>query len=300
MIAYDPKNWWSVICSIHGTVLRDVAPAVATLTVFSLALVVWDKNADGGIPHIDPVGHTILGVVLGLLIVFRTNSSYERFWEGRRLWGQMVNTSRSLARGAAVYAGPAAELARLLTGYVHSVKHHLRGERDLAPIRQFLPESEFSRIEAAGNPPSQIAALMSRWNAERISSGRLTPMLGAELERQVTILLDCQGGCERIHKTPIPFVYAAHIKHLLLLYLGTLPIVLVEKLGYSAPIAVAIMTFGLLGIQEAGLEIEDPFGTDPNDLPLDDICATIARDVHALADFESAADEAANRYNDRA
>jgi putative membrane protein len=100
---------------------------------------------------------------------------------------------------------------------------------------------------------------------------------------QINILLDCQGGCERILKTPIPFVYAAHIKHLLLLYLGTLPIVLVEKLGYSAPIAIAIMTFGLLGIQEAGLEIEDPFGTDPNDLPLDDICSTIARDVLALA-----------------
>jgi putative membrane protein len=119
--------------------------------------------------------------------------------------------------------------------------------------------------------------------AGRVTAGRIHPAMAAVLEQQVVSLTDCQGGCERILQTPVPFVHAAHIKHLLLLDLGTLPIVLVDKMGYAAPVAVGIMAFGLLGIQEAGLEIEDPFGEDPNDLPLEDICGVIARDAAALA-----------------
>lgn len=279
MIVYEPTKWLKVICSWHGTVLPAVTRPVVYFTLFTFLLVVWDKYGMH-LPEVDPVGHSVLGVVLGLLIVFRTNSSYDRFWEGRRLWGQIVNSSRSLARSGAAYSGDAGDLADLIAGYVQAVKHTLRGERDMPDVARFVAPEVYRLVLSAGNPPSVVAGQLSRWVAARVAAGRLSPMMALELERQIATLVDCQGGCERIKKTPIPFVYAAHIKHLLILYVGTLPFVLL-RMGYYAPLAVAIMSFGLLGVQEAGLEVEDPFAEDPNDLPLDEFCATIARDVAA-------------------
>ncbi|MFO0810350.1 MAG: bestrophin family ion channel [Gemmataceae bacterium] len=280
MIVYQPTKWMKVIFSWHGTVLPAVLKPTAWFAVFTFALVLWDKY-EYPLPQVDPVGHSVLGVVLGLLILFRTNSSNERFWEGRKLWGQLVNSSRNLARAGTAYTGDARDLADLIAGYVYAIKHNLRDERDLPDVQRFLSPEQFQRIASAGNPPALAAGFLSQWIATRVADGRLQPILAAEMERQVATLVDCQGGCERIKKTPIPFVYAVHIKHLIVLYVGTLPFVMVDKLGWTAPVAVAIMAFGLLGVQEAGLEVEDPFNYDPNDLPLDEFCATIARDVAA-------------------
>lgn len=279
MIVYEPTKWMKVVCSYHGTVLPTVLRPTIWFAAFTLILVVWNEH-EFKLPGVDSVGHSVFGIVLGLLIVFRTNSSYDRFWEGRRLWGQMVNSSRSLARAGAAYSGDAGDLADLIAGYVNAVKHTLRGERDMPDVARFVAPEVYRLVLSAGNPPSVVAGQMSRWVAARVADGRLSQMMALELERQIATLVDCQGGCERIKKTPIPFVYAAHIKHLLILYLGTLPFTLM-RMGYYAPVAVAIMAFGLLGVQEAGLEVEDPFAEDPNDLPLDEFCATISRDVAA-------------------
>ena len=102
------------------------------------------------------------------------------------------------------------------------------------------------------------------------------------MEQVLNNMVDAQGGCERIQKTPLPFVYASLIRQLLLIYLGSLPFVLVARMGYAAPLVVAVVSLGMLGIEEAGVEIERPFGTDPNCLPLEQICALIARDAVAL------------------
>jgi putative membrane protein len=138
------------------------------------------------------------------------------------------------------------------------------------------------QLALAANAPNMLAKALSEWVAGRLAQGRLEPMQAAHLERLVAILTDSQGGCEKILRTPLPFVYAALIKQVLLLYLASLPFVLVERMGFAAPIAVAGVSLGLLGIEDAGVEIEDPFSSGPNRLPLDQICATIARDVAAL------------------
>ena len=106
------------------------------------------------------------------------------------------------------------------------------------------------------------------------------------MDQILSTMVDNQGGCERIQRTPLPFVYAALIKQILLLYLVSLPLVLVNKMGFAAPIVVAVVSFGMPGIEEAGIEIEDPFDTDPNSLPLEQFCATIARDTAMLCGGE--------------
>ena len=282
MIDYDRTNWWRTCFSWRGTVLPYILARVGLLTGFCLVLYLLDelvlRPAGNPLPGLDPTGHTVMGVALSMLIVFRTNTAYGRFWEARSHWGKIVNASRNLVRMAAVYAPPADDLARLVTAYVLVLKEQLRDNRDLASLQGLVPGRVVDCLAGVNNPAQRLAGFLSDWIASRLAAGRLDPILAARLESLVGELVDNQGGCEKIRRTPLPFVYAALSKQVLLLYLGTLPFVLVAKMHFMAPLVVAGVSLGMLGIEEAGVEIEGPFGPDLNHLPLDQICATIARD----------------------
>lgn len=310
MIEYDRTNWWRACFAWRGTVLPYIMGRVGLLTLISVGVYLFEVVANAALepsrafaaapdtppgsdptppppratlPPLDPLGHTVLGVSLGMLIVFRTNSSNNRYWEARGHWGMMVNTSRNLVRMAAAYLPSADELARLVSAYVLLVKEQLRDRQDLEQVRHLLPGRVFARLEGVKNPASVLAGAMSEWVAARQREGGLDPMLANRLEGLIGTLVDQQGACEKIHRTPLPFVYAALIKQILFLYLATLPFVLVPKMGVVAPLVVACVSMGMLGIEEAGVEVEDPFGRDANHLPLDAICAMIARDAGELS-----------------
>lgn len=286
MIDYDRNAWFRVSFAWAGTVLPFVLTRVMVLTVVSLLVLLayeFVPEQKGGKPALDPLGHQVLGVALGMLIVFRTNSSHNRFWEARSLWGLMVNTTRSLARAAAAFAPPGDEMARLIGAYVVMVREQLRGHMDPEVLRPLVPGRVLVRLREASNPASVLAGLMSEWIVSRQRAGQIDSIVATHMEALVCKLLDCQGGCEKILKTPLPFVYAALIKQALLLYLATLPFVLVPKMGCMGVIIVAGVSLCMLGIEEAGVEIESPFGLDDNHLPLEKICATISRDAADLA-----------------
>lgn len=286
MIDYDRSSWWGTCFAIRGTVLVHILGRVGLLTGFCLALSLIDAfvlNQYGTqMPNLDPIGHTVMGTALGMFLVFRTNTAYSRFWEARTHWGAIVNASRNLARSGAVYGAPAGELARLITAFVIALKEHLRGSGDQSGLRSLVPGRLLAEVSGAGNPPALLARAMSEWIAGRLAEGRIDTIQASRMEGFVATLTDAQGGCEKILRTPMPFVYAALIKQVLLLYLGSLPFVLVGRLDFAAPVTVAGVSLAMLGIEEAGVEMEDPFGTGPNQLPLDRICETIGRDVAAL------------------
>lgn len=284
MIEYQRTNWWRTAFCFYGTVLPVVLTRVGLLTGFSLALcLLQDWVLKQPLPSLNPLGHTILGTVLGLLIVFRTNTAYNRFWEARTLWGAYVNTARNLVRMAAVWAGPADDLGRLVMAHALALKEGLRGVRDMDALRPLVSGRVLERVAKANNPASQVAQAMTEWVASRHREGRLDSMQAMRLETLIGLLVDAQGGCERIARTPVPFVYAALIKQVLLLYLFSLPFVLVPQMSFVGPLVVAGVALGMLGIEEAGVEIEDPFGREPNQLPLDLICENIARDAADLS-----------------
>jgi putative membrane protein len=290
MIDYDRNNWWRATFAFHGTVLPHVLGRVAVLTAFCLALNILDDEVLDhyhiDLPRLEATGHQVLGVALSMLIVFRTNSSNNRYWEARAFWGSIVNTSRNLARLGALYAGPADELARLTSAYVVAVRENLRGHRDPGVLRPMLSGRILDRVMKANNPPSMLARFLSEWIRTRQQEGHLDTMQAYQLQELVCRLVDNQGACERVHKTPLPFVYAALIKQILLVYLATLPFVLAPQLGFAAPMVVAVVSLGMLGIEEAGVLIEDPFQLDPNHLPLEQICETITRDTLDLTTIE--------------
>jgi len=287
LIDYNRDSWWTACFSWRGTVLPYISLRVGLLTGFCLLLWLLNehvlKPAGKPLTSLDPIGHTIMGVSLGMLIVFRTNSSNNRYWEARSHWGVIVNSSRNLVRMAAVFAPPADRMAKLVTAYVLMLKEQLRDNKDLNPIRNLVTGRELERMAKASNPAQVLAGSMSEWIDERMKKGQIDSVTANRMESLVGLLVDNQGGCEKIRRTPLPFAYVALIKQTLLLYLATLPFVLVDKMGAVAPLVVMGVSIGMLGIEEAGVEIEDPFGLDLNHLALDQICATIGRDVADLA-----------------
>jgi ion channel-forming bestrophin family protein len=278
MIDYPRQDWMAITFAWRGTVLPRIAPRVLGYCVLS-AGVAWGATQFPELPALKPLPHSLVGIALGMLLVFRTNASYDRYWEGRKQWGGIVNASRNLVRAGAAYTGSTDGLWQLVAAYPLALKQHLRTAPDLSELRGLCADALVDRAATLGNPPLAVTAAITEWIAARVASGSLAPETARGLDAAVNALLDHQGACERILKTPVPFAYVVHIRQLLTVYLVSLPLVLSPEIGVWSPLAMAFIAFGLLGIEEAGVEIEDPFGTDPNDLPLDALCATIRRDV---------------------
>jgi putative membrane protein len=283
MVSYDTRNWLRLLLSVHGTVLPRIAIRVLLVAVIALGVTLLARHhiANASIP---PSVHTLVGVALGLLLVFRTNASYDRFWEGRRLVGSIVNNARDLARQANSYLDPSASAARarvgvLINAYFATIRRYLRNEREWPELATLLGAEELAAIAATRCPPILVARWLSDVFVAEARAGRLSEQRLQTLDLAVSDILDFFGGCERIMKTPVPFAYAHHIKGFLTLFCMTVPMALLAQMGwYTAP-ASAIVAYAMFGIDEIGVEIEDPFGYDANDLPLDTIGETLATDV---------------------
>jgi putative membrane protein len=290
MIEYNRNSWWRTAFSYRGTILPQVAGRVAEMTLWSILVVFlyyqelslgWiDLNEIAGL---DTSIHTFLGSVLGFLIVFRMNASNNRYWEGRSHWGMIINNTRSLVRYAAAHAPRSQELADLVAGYVLSLKQSQRNNRDLSEPAIHLPPDVLYDAEHFGNPPTAVAAAISDWINARQLEGHLAPLDVRHLEELLAVLVNAQGGCEKIQKTPLPFVYASMIKQLIFVYIASLPIVLCQPHGWWTPLVVAAVAIGFFGIEEASVETEDPFGLEENCLDLEAFCLTIIRDTAQLA-----------------
>jgi putative membrane protein len=287
MVDYDAKRGLWLLFRIRGSVVPELA--LRTLVVAAIGGgAAWLYQYNGFC--VPPVAHTMLGLALGLLLVFRTNSSYDRFWEGRKLIGQMVNAARNLMRQSIGYIEIAdeetfthrRELQRHITLLYALVRQYLRGERDLASLGTLVTAAEKEALGPVAMRPLAVATWISDRLATCARSGRLTEQRLQEMDKNLTVLCDAWGGAERILRTPIPFAYAHHIKAFLVLFTFTVPFAVVESMKWVTPVASAVLAFALFGIEEIGVEIEEPFGYDANDLPLDAVGETIARDLGQL------------------
>lgn len=282
MIEYPTRRWARLVFRVEGSVFPRVALRSLLFAALAVALVIVQER--GAIDMaITGAAHAMVGVALGLLLVFRTNASYDRYWEGRRLLGTIVNDARNLARQIASYleadAPARAEIGEMITALYVCVRHHLRDERELPELDDLVDERQRAAIATATTPPLACARWISDRLAAEADAGRLSEMRLRHIDATLCDLIDGMGGCERIAQTPVPFAYAHHIKAFLFIFCLTAPLALLETMGWGTPIATAVIVYGLYGIDEIGVEIEDPFGYDPNDLPLDEIGEMIAADV---------------------
>lgn len=230
--------------------------------------------------------HSLLGIVLGLFLVFRTNSAYDRWWEGRKLWGSMVNNTRNFAHKLNAFleekdVDNRQWFAQMIPNFVVSVKEHLRNgvnSRDL----DIIDEKFLSRLEGVKHIPNRLSSMMyERVNnlyKDKSISGDHLFLLDKELKEFSEIL----GACERIKSTPIPYSYTMYIKQFIFIYVITLPFAFVTTSGYITIPIVMLITFVLLSVELIAEEIEDPFGRDINDLPTDELAEKIKDNVREI------------------
>lgn len=288
MVEYESRNWAQVLFRLRGSVIPALLPRMLICAAIG-AFAAWAFERHQF--KVPPIAHTLLGVALGLLLVFRTNASYDRYWEGRRLLGMFTNRARDLSRQAAAYIdgdGPEAQadrrgIARHVGLFYALLRQHLRAERNLSELGKDLSEAERAALEQAPVRPALVAVWLTSILARAQRGGRLSPERLHLMDGNITQLVDVWGGCERILRTPIPFAYAQHIKGFLTLFCFTAPFAMVEQMHRYTPVAATVLAFGMFGIEEIGVEIEDPFGYDPNDLPLDTIGNRIDVDSAAMA-----------------
>ena len=289
MIHYDPHKWLDHFFDIRGSLVREISLRVALCLAWTTALVATHFYLRP--IAIPPFLHSLVGLALGLLLVFRTNASYDRFWEGRKLWGGIVNESRNLIRGAAIHLRTDRdllfELTRWTAVFPYAVARGLRGEPGLGPLSVDLPAEQIGVAAASQHPALAIAVQMTDSLNRARERGLVSDIVYTALDQNTQQLVGYLGGCERIRNTPLPFAYVVHLRRALVLYCYTLPFALVSSYGWYTILDVLLISYVFFGIEEIGVEIEGPFGHDDNDLPLDGICETIHRNLYAIAGIES-------------
>ncbi|MEG3859968.1 bestrophin family protein [Microcoleus sp. herbarium12] len=284
----DRPTWFKIALQVRGSVIPSILPRVLLCGSFGvfIALLHFFK-----FPVSLPILSSIVpSIVLGLLLVFRTNTAYDRFWEGRKIWGNLINNVRNLARQiwVAIEEKDPEDIARkkstlrLLPAFAVAMKLHLRQQSVNSELEPLISPSQYHKLKSMNNPPLEIAFWIDDYLQEQYERKCLDVYQLTAMKQLVNSMIDTLGGCERILKTPIPLAYAIHLKQLLLLYCLALPFQMVKDLSWGTGPVVALISFTLFGIEEIGIEIENPFGLDANDLPLDNICATMQRNIDDL------------------
>lgn len=283
MIDYENGSWAAILFRIRGSVIPRLAPRVLIAAgIGAAAAWVHEVHAYA----LSPIAHTMIGVALGLLLVFRTNASYDRYWEGRKLLGAMVNRGRDLARQATVFLASEEERAhvrRLLLAWYQIGVQTLRGAPDLGALGALLTPEEREALEPLTHRGPALTSWIGARLAAQARAGALSEQRLVAMDANLGALTEALGGCERIRRTPIPFAYAQHIKIFVVLFCFTAPFAMADAMRWYTPLVAGLLAFALFGIDEIGVEIEDPFGTDPNDLPLEAIGATLAKSVEDIA-----------------
>jgi putative membrane protein len=293
MISYDPKQWFTFIFRFHkADTVRKLGPLLIGICIYSgliafLELEYWNLSKDNYVRNL-PLMHGLLGFAISMLLVFRTNTAYDRWWEGRKLWGSLVNNSRNFAMKLAAIL-PEDELAqrsffrKIIPAYAFALHNHLR--REQTRIALFDDEEHkhlWQKVDKEKHVPNQIAMLMYQHIQQLYKENKITGEQLLFLNSELQSFTDICGACERIKNTPIPFSYSVFIKKFIFFYIMTLPFGYVFQLGYYVIPVVAFIMYVLGSLEIIAEEIEDPFGGDENDVPTDKLSQNIQRHVAEL------------------
>jgi len=281
MINYNPKDWFTFIFHIHkADTFRKLWPLMLSVAAFSGLITFVELNYIklGESMYVKNIGmmHSLLGLVISLLLVFRTNTSYDRWWEGRKLLGALTNVSRNLAikvKSLRLDESHLKFFEYAIPKYAFALKEHLR-EKQYFGKNSFLIE-----VDGGKHIPNQVAASLSLRVYDLLAEGLISQEQLLIISADIQQFTDICGGCERIKKTPIPFSYSTFIKKFIFVYVLTLPIGWVFSLGYFLIPIVPFILYVLASLELIAEEIEDPFGMDANDLPVDTICDNIEKHV---------------------
>ncbi|MBI3382064.1 MAG: hypothetical protein HY019_08675 [Aquabacterium sp.] len=276
MIVRPRPNWLRMLFVWRGSILNKILPQLVVTALVSVIVVIFHGELLHHKITLTPVPFSLVGVALAIFLGFRNNASYDRYWEARKLWGKLLTDSRNAARQYRSFtpADPR-PFVMGLAAFVHAVRHQLRNSDNQPDMRRLLPAELLPQLAGRRSPPLQIMSWLAGQLRQQRESGALSPILAAELDRSLSGLNDAYGGCERIAYTPLPFTYSVILHRTVYVYCLMLPFGLQEAIGVMTPLMVCFVAYTFFAIEALSDEIEEPFGTMPNDLALDAMAINI-------------------------
>lgn len=292
MIVYKKKDWMSAIWHFHtGPTAKALLRRLVTVFIYVVLVTVGELNFfDLRLKETPSSFWSAMGILLSLLLIFRTNTAYDRFYEGRKAWGVLINNCRNLA----IYlnavlpeadAGNRSFFAKAISNFPFALKSHLREQPN---------EDELESIDVANrhglsrfdHKPAGVSNQIRVRTEELHREGLISVSQHININPYITTLMDVCGICERIKSTPIPFSYSLFIRLFIMLYVAVLPFTVVDAFGYLTIPAVLLTSYILIGLEMIGEEIEEPFNVDRNDLPLNQLSQLIRVNVHDILQIE--------------
>lgn len=289
MRVYNTKHFIKILFSLHKSdTLKILFPTMLLVGVYSygvqyLEVEYFHLTSKSGISNVGMI-HSLLGFVLSLLLVFRTNTAYDRWWEGRKLWGKLVNDTRNFAVKINNILGEndiknREQICKYLKFFPHFLAKHLSKESTRLAL-----DEDYTEIEKhlKHHAPTEIVYFLTHKLHQLKKEGKISDIEMLYLDTQISGFLDVCGGCERIKNTPIPYSYSSFVKKFIILYVLALPVAYVINIGlFMVPLTVFVY-YVLMSLEIIAEEIEDPFNNDENDIPMEAIAQNIEKNVHQI------------------
>ena len=283
MIVRQTPNALKIFFTLRGSIIPKIYPQILMITLLSTLITIIQHWVPHSFPYYGMATFTLLGIALSLFLGFRNNASYQRWWEARGIWGQLVYDSRSLTRQVLSFVEDDAETGRdtqrvmiyLTIAFAHATRHRLRGSSPWEDIEPFVAAIHHERMRQARNVPDYIMRLMGKHLGDIRRQQLVSEQVIQNMDERLTSMTIVLAACERIHNTPLPFAYMLLVHRTTYLYCIMLPFGLVASLGWATPLICAVIAYTFFGLDALSEELEEPFGLAANQLPLTALSRTI-------------------------
>ncbi len=282
----EPEEFWSSAFQINGSITLKILPNVLAVVAYSMIIEIFHHYFPWIAFEVTPFEYS--GVMLGLVLVFRVNEGYDRWWEARKVWGSIVNQSRNLAivlthyhtENRIVDTAWIDKAVNMVASLPFLMKNHLRGHRDLSQVPDLLDKETLEIVDKATHRPNILAGEIAKTIQQARNEKQMDSFSFLKAEEQRSILIDCLGACERILKTPMPYVMSIKARRFILLFLLILPLALVKLTVYINLPVTALVAYALFSLDQIGIELQSPFDRERySHLPLNEICTGIKNAV---------------------
>lgn len=287
MIVRPQQHWFTRLFVWHGSVLEKISSRLllnVALSVVVIFILPWYETL--GV-KLTMAPFSVIGVAIAIFLGFRNNACYARYNEARHLWGELAYTSRSLLREIRTLTKDSVAQQRFINlqlAFCHSLRQTLRGKNEPEALARYLSPEDLQWVTQSHAPANRVLMLMGFWINTQRENGTLSDIVWQSLDRQLNTLSSIAGGCERILYTPLPFAYSLILHRTVYIFCILLPFALVIDLHYMTPFVSVFISYTFISLDTLAEELEDPFGMEDNDLPLDALCTAIERDLRDMND----------------
>ena len=283
MIVRQTPHPLKIFFTLRGSIIPKIYPQILLVTLLSTVITIIQHKFPDSFPYYGMATFTLLGIALSLFLGFRNNASYQRWWEARGLWGQLVYDARSLTRQVLSFIDDEEEIGHnaqqsmvhLTIAFTHAVRHRLRDTEPWQDVERFVNPVHHKSMRQAQNLPDYLMRLMGKQLGDIRRQQLVSEQIIQNMDERLTSMTIVLAACERIHNTPLPFAYMLLVHRTTYLYCIMLPFGLVSSLGWATPLICAVIAYTFFGLDRLSEELEEPFGLAANQLPLIALSRTI-------------------------